>query len=651
MGFFWLTLYEKFNVEINKNQRERLLKAILGMSGYRGRFSDDLLSFLSRIWSLRDLPGADSSGRTLYDDIQQHMIRNDDWEENHLYVDILKILEANDELFRTFIETVVNPEVRRGKEEIIQYVSILNTVLNDTGMRLVLSDYFEELPVYKLRGKTEINDLPVDIGENKIPFYKARPKSTYPCFVLRYDNWDDYGYRTLMDLAFHPNESQAIDIGRVKIYFREHHDTWDVIPDEFTRLGADFCSIGQSRDYYDMLKKLLGPTYQSVLFALRDAAMFPRIHEQFEFHQGFEKSLLRSNAVEQMLRTLRYELNGMDPRNCFIFTYTCTPPYSTDQLKLFFDFKYNSDLDHRVYALIGKNGTGKTRILSSLAKDLSNRNAESISPKRPLYAKVFTVSYSYFDRFAIQQGDAEYNYVYCGLKKSEDAWLTAQELIERFHASSLKIIEKDQVNDWYNTLKDFIPEDLLNRLFRKSDDYRFSEKYVFVQQEFEAVHQQLSSGQNILVFIITEILSQIRYNSLILYDEPETHLHPNAISSLMYAVFNLVKRFNSFCILATHSPIVIQEIPSRNIFVIVRDNARAELRRLEKESFGENLTVITDDIFGNREIAKHQYQVLEQLVNSGKTYEEILQTLQSDNLPIALSTRLFVKGLMEKKTQ
>ena len=89
---------------------------------------------------------------------------------------------------------------------------------------------------------------------------------------------------------------------------------------------------------------------------------------------------------------------------------------------------------------------------------------------------------------------------------------------------------------------------------------------------------------------------------MILFDEPETHLHPNAISSLLNTIFRLVKRFESFCIIATHSPLIIQEIPARNIFIIERENNIAFVRELERESFGENLTVITQDIFGNKEI-------------------------------------------------
>jgi hypothetical protein len=136
---------------------------------------------------------------------------------------------------------------------------------------------------------------------------------------------------------------------------------------------------------------------------------------------------------------------------------------------------------------------------------------------------------------------------------------------------------------------------------------------------------------------------------LILYDEPETHLHPNAISNLIATIFGIVNRFESFCIIATHSPIIIQELPSKCIYILDRENEFLKIRRLEKESFGENLTVITEEIFGAIEVPKNYQTILKDLVDSGKTYEQVIDLLRNENLPVTLNTRLFIKGLMTQK--
>ena len=122
---------------------------------------------------------------------------------------------------------------------------------------------------------------------------------------------------------------------------------------------------------------------------------------------------------------------------------------------------------------------------------------------------------------------------------------------------------------WYDILRNFIVPEILDIAFSRRKS--LLPDSIFDESKFNEIYTILSSGQSIILFMISEIISQIRYDSLILFDEPETHLHPNAISSLLNTIFRLVKRFESFCIIATHSPLIIQEIPARNIFIIERE--------------------------------------------------------------------------------
>jgi len=71
-----------------------------------------------------------------------------------------------------------------------------------------------------------------------------------------------------------------------------------------------------------------------------------------------------------------------------------------------------------------------------------------------------------------------------------------------------------------------------------------------------------------LITILSEIISNIEENSLILFDEPETHLHPNMIFKLLKVMYSLLDDNNSYLIIETHSPIVLQQIPSKNVQII-----------------------------------------------------------------------------------
>lgn len=114
----------------------------------------------------------------------------------------------------------------------------------------------------------------------------------------------------------------------------------------------------------------------------------------------------------------------------------------------------------------------------------------------------------------------------------------------------------------------------------------------------------------------------------------------------MNALYLLTDQFNSFCIIGTHSPLIIQEITSRNVIVFKRFDNRLEADTIGYETFAENITTITDEVFDNREIAKYHYDILRELIkkNKGKSYEEIISIVKNDKIPIPLNIQLFVKS-------
>lgn len=637
---------------INKDIRKGIINQIIELPNFLGNYSeyDGVITFLDRIWDLKELPSEDSRFKNAQEDCFQHLVNNDDWTWEYLFFERFNLIDSDIEIFISFLNTIVHPTVRINNDEVIKFVALLNNQLERTSYKLVLTSYFEEKPVYK--ALQDSSDLPTDILVNKIPIYidSYSGQKSYPSFSLKYDNWNDYGFRTLFDLIFYDSPDSFINLGKVKIMKRETNPTYDSLQTTFTQLSKDYCSLGEKEYYYKKLKEILGDKFSSFLLAIRDVAIFPKIYEQFETDNIFKTSLIRFNETERLARTIRYDIEGISPNEYFKFNYEHRPPYADNKVILNFDFEYNTDFEHRVYAVIGKNGTGKTRLLSALAKNLSEKDSNSFRPRKPVYGKVFTVSYSFFDRFEIPTSDVSFNYVYCGLKKSKDSFKTEDELLQQFYESATKIKERDLDFNWRNILSKFLSEDVISNLvFKEVKIENGNSKYIFDHDVFNKIRYKLSSGQNIILYLISEILAQIRLDSLILFDEPETHLHPNAISALINTIFELVRSFKSFCIIATHSPLIIQEIPARNIYVIERDDKTAMIRGLERESFGENLTVITQDIFGNREVPRHFIQLISELVSKGKQYSEIVSILETEYLPISSNISLYIKSLLNQR--
>lgn len=113
--------------------------------------------------------------------------------------------------------------------------------------------------------------------------------------------------------------------------------------------------------------------------------------------------------------------------------------------------------------------------------------------------------------------------------------------------------------------------------------------------EIDSIHW--SSGQYILLCTMTEVIATIEKESLLLFDEPELHLHPNAVANTLRMLYRLLEEFDSYAIFATHSPLIVQEIPSRYVQILSRVDNVLMVRRPTLECFGENVTNITNDIF------------------------------------------------------
>jgi predicted ATPase len=77
---------------------------------------------------------------------------------------------------------------------------------------------------------------------------------------------------------------------------------------------------------------------------------------------------------------------------------------------------------------------------------------------------------------------------------------------------------------------------------------------------------QLSSGQRRLILLFLEIVMQCGEDGLVLFDEPEAHLHPIWQEMLPDALCQLVPRGQ--VIVATHAPHIVDGRPAHQVFVL-----------------------------------------------------------------------------------
>lgn len=640
-------------MNMTESQRISLIKYIVAhplFLGELGKEEGGIVDFLEMIWDLRSMSSMDDRFGNAYEDAWQHLVRNDDWSYEETFLDRFPSTHKNEATFEKFMSFSVHPSLFPDERQRRKLVNDINVELAKVECRLVGADYFEKRIVYRLAPASDANDqLPEDIAENTIPFYYEddEPRS-YPCFELMVEGWNDwFTYYTRFTLRYYQTAQEVETIGSLKLMKRNENDTRVVLPHQFFKLTEDWCSIGMEYAFYDRLKGKFGTTYQSILYALRDTAVFPTIYELFEDDPCFNNSLIRHEPYNAnpapLLDSVRWRLQGVNVESYYKFKYMFKPSYVTDDsyTTLDFDFAYNVPFEQRIYGVIGKNGSGKTTMLSNMATSFQSPGDTCIIPRKPLYNKVMSISFSVFDSFPLPTGDARFNYRYLGLKDKQGEMLPNLRAELRNHLTGIN--SKERMRQWFLFLKEVLHEQIYGFLTQEGQADEIDVELVMGKLE------ELSSGENLLIYIFSSLLDEIKQNTLILFDEPEMHLHPNAISSLIQYLYKLLEHYNSYCILATHSPLVIQEIPSDNVIIFRREKDSLEVQPLPFETFSQDLSTLTESVFGDIRPNRYHYKVLNDLVRYVNDYEKILSILDNSGRPVPLGTRMLLKTMIKLK--
>ena len=489
--------------------------------------------------------------------------------------------------------------------------------------------------------KTLIND----IAPNAIPIFVDENPDQYPAFRFMTSSWDDYGYKTRYVLSYIPMHGSSQIIGEVRVLIKDQDITYGKLPSRVTFFGDDCCSLGQNLRYYENLKNILGSTYKGFLLAIRDAAIFNNICEEFSETFGFKNSLLRYPDAEIAFQYAIYKLAGytIDEPLSFIFKAEI-PYYQKDFLNIKFDLGNIQDENNlnRVIALIGNNGVGKTTVLSQLAECIVNGNEQRFAPRHPVFKKVISALYSIFDKFFDVSGSS-FSYTYCGIQTKDGGLMSLKDIAKR-RVDSVDIVQKhDRNKQLYHYMRMLLPKELVEPLFDE-DDCRFNED-VYIKN-----YQMYSSGQSMLMNLIIEIVAHIRQNTLILIDEPEVHLHPKGITIFISILNRICREFLSCCILATHSSIIIQELLSRNVIVMdQQDDGSPIVRPMRVESLGENLTTITEDVFGRNAVLPYYKRMVKRLVEEYDSIDNVLRVIQNNDVPVSMPLYMLIDKYFSEK--
>ncbi|KWO50061.1 AAA family ATPase [Burkholderia territorii] len=456
-----------------------------------------------------------------------------------------------------------------------------------------------------------------------------------------------------------------------------------------------FFTMLPSMDDYRRIVSVLGPDVASmVLFALNDLVAITELEPRSElpgiaantpvFQKAFVRTaeaffayknagpILKGLAEEEVGRMsgdiqVRFQLAGKKNKH-----------------ELNFHFDHEAELPKRISVVIGKNGVGKSQALGRIVRAaLAGDDAElheSQSRARVLINRVLAFAPTneaasifpserrkspkvWYKRFALNRGGRVRRST--GVADMVLQVVRSEGRIGNFTRWQLFLSAIQSISDWQQialartrkgdepvplsflrtdgTASDgpvhtggFEPPtadddllDLFASIDLKRDPVRVVDGQAFA----------LSSGEISFLRFAAQAGLYIENGSLLLLDEPETHLHPNFISQFVALLNRLLADTGSAAIIATHSVYFVREVFREQVCVLrTTDDGFVLTEPLRLQTFGADVGSISYFVFGEDEPSKLATEVEDRLLARYETWEQLYQLYKNELSPEMLGS-------------
>lgn len=496
--------------------------------------------------------------------------------------------------------------------------------------------------------------------------WRDYPKDAKNHVFLVWDNWNDFGYFTHFGVFYVDGDSVSHDLEAIKIGFLGQQEKERVfqIGHEFTNIGADYFSVGVSEEFYERLNAF--PQFKDeILESLNDIAYNEELYESVVDEPVVQNSFFRFISPSTVTGQFRRMAHGGVKLTPFSFTFSREGSVDkTSSIRLFFDVFPDSSPPTNIHVLIGRNGVGKTFLINEMINSLVksgndqpptgtfefHKNLEMEEVER--FANLISISFSAFDKIApIPNGANEngINFSYIGLMETSATSISTPTLkgptqFAKEFLSSLRACKSRGMKErWTSAVRNLFSNP--NTQIQEVELLIDEEADEYIKTSFGS----LSSGHKIVLLTITKLIEQLQEKSLVIMDEPEAHLHPPLLSAYIRTISELLITTNGVAIVATHSPVVLQEVPRSCIWKLRRSNNFMVAERLQRESFGENVGILTNEIFKLEVRDSGFYKMIhEGIKNHDVDYQTVIESF---NNQLGSEARLVTMATLQNKNE
>ena len=494
-----------------------------------------------------------------------------------------------------------------------------------------------------------------------------------PCskntIFLYTDNWDDFCFKTTFHAIYCDKKGMNHELGTIKIGKAGMLDggrVSDYLDSQFESLPDGFFSLWQTAEAYKRVIDCEKDSHFRVLKALKDIAYEPSLYDRYLHEQVLSSSLFRDVSRSLYIRQFRRIARGEAVLTPFNFSYLIENDNQfTDKCSL--DFSVSPDVmpPTNVHAIIGSNGIGKTTLIKQMIKSICNKDntygrfmyADTGEQEDGNFENVICISFNPFDDYS----EIEYcskNFKYIGIKKDYEPYDIDAYEDGNAELSLLDDIKNTFIDSLKNCLADYTKKDDLREILEMletecnflSTNYKYELDVDRLTLDdlssAEMFFNQLSAGHKVVLSIIARCIDVLVEKSIVFIDEPENHLHPPLLSSLIRGISKMLIKRNGVAIVSTHSPIVLQEIPKSCVWHLFREGALLYAERPSIETFGTNIGVLTNEIFGY-EVKMTGFNMM--LQNAVDKYDDYYDILSEFNYQLGDEARSIVRIMLKQK--
>jgi ABC-type branched-subunit amino acid transport system ATPase component len=482
------------------------------------------------------------------------------------------------------------------------------------------------------------------------------------------DKWNDFWKRIQFECRiFPPKSDQHVYSEQIYLAFHDSDEDPQAKVQVFlqTQKGlqknpsqlATYFTMHREMESYRKIVRLFGTEYaQNVLGAMHDMVTGnynmrrDSWFREAEKTEIFHKSMLRSsetffafNNAGPLLSGLIFEpINKISRELRLDFK---LPTYA-NRHRIEFGFPDNGPFPGRIVVLIGKNGTGKSQALRNIVRALCRNDEATFQAKdgRPSINRLLGFSSPGQTGSTFPEPTLTDRIPYKKLSLNKTIFGATNQgmgsVILQLARSEETIKNKSRLDLFYDALKAVFPmQEIwvrlranrsipgvhigrrgfpLEELLDGSSERRL-ERFAAINpnsdlcREAEGKMLALSSGELTYLRFAALICLHIENASLLLYDEPEVHLHPNFITILMALLNRLLEQTGSLAILASHSAYLVREVTKEQVIILrATEENQIQISNPRLQTFGADIGAISHFVFGDelygrilQEFSKH----------------------------------------------